>query len=283
MSEEINKSTYAVVGDPVEHSLSPVIHRLFAKQMEQSISYNKWHLRAEEFNLEVKNFFAQGGGGLNITVPHKQSAFELCDELSSRAKIAQAVNTLYQKNNKVIGDNTDGVGLLNDLARLGWILSGKKILILGAGGAVRGVLQPLLEAKPASIVIANRTFDKAQQLVASFKSLANQHKAQLNASAITAELSPADIIINGTSASLLGGNLALAKEVVEGANCYDMVYAKNLTPFMSWALDSGALNVADGLGMLVGQAAESFFIWRGVRPDVQPVIDHLRQQLVAGR
>ena len=283
MSEEINKSTYAVVGDPVEHSLSPVIHRLFAKQMEQSISYNKWHLRAEEFNLEVKNFFAQGGGGLNITVPHKQSAFELCDELSSRAKIAQAVNTLYQKNNKVIGDNTDGVGLLNDLARLGWILSGKKILILGAGGAVRGVLQPLLEAKPASIVIANRTLDKAQQLAASFKGLANQHKAQLNASAITAELAPADIVINGTSASLLGGNLALAKEVVEGANCYDMVYAKNLTPFMSWALDSGALNVADGLGMLVGQAAESFFIWRGVRPDVQPVIDHLRQQLVAGR
>ena len=265
---------YAVFGSPVSHSMSPEIHQMFARQFGECIRYDKIEVSPEAFEGRVKDFFARGGCGLNITVPHKLDALRLADELSPRAARAGAVNTLYLCDDRLMADNTDGVGLVTDLTQVqGWELEGKRVLLLGAGGAVRGVLGPLLEKNPASITIANRTLAKAQALKTLF-----QDRDNLCAEAYP-ELSGHhfDIVINGTSASLAGDLPPLPEDLLSPeAACYDMMYGKEPTVFLQWAEKHGAANTADGLGMLVGQAAESFYLWRNKRPEVAPVIEALR-------
>ena len=281
--QNISSDTYAVIGDPISQSLSPQIHRLFAKQAQEKITYDRWHLNTASFSEAVEDFFAQGGGGLNVTAPHKQLAYELSAKLSDRAKLAGAVNTLFLKDKEIVGDTTDGLGLLQDLERLNWNLHDKKLLILGAGGAVRGVLQPLIMARPAEITIANRTVEKAKALQEIFSNAATKNQVELNCSAVDKLYQAFDVVINATSASLSNNKLNLATAVIQKAKCYDMVYGAKQTAFMGWSLENGAKEVADGLGMLVGQAAEAFNIWRGIKPETSPVIKIIRQDLTAGR
>ncbi|UTW44589.1 shikimate dehydrogenase [bacterium SCSIO 12696] len=268
---------YAVFGNPIGHSKSPLIHQAFAKQTNQPINYNAQLVAQDGFEAAADDFFATGGHGLNITVPFKQQAFEYANTLSERAKCAGAVNTLArQEDGSVLGDNTDGIGMVTDItANLGWQINAKRVLLLGAGGAVRGVLQPLLQQQPTSITIANRTVDKARQLAAEFSGLGSVSGCgfeELNGQAF-------DLIINGTSASISGQLPPLSKELLApGCGCYDMMYGNEPTVFMKWATTNGAANVADGLGMLVEQAAESFALWRGVRPGTEEVINQLRGQ-----
>lgn len=270
---------YAVVGNPVAHSKSPEIHQLFAEQTHQQLEYHKMCLTVGTFNEEVCGFFALGGKGLNVTVPFKENAFTFADELSDRARLAGAVNTLILLDSgAILGDTTDGAGLSADLLRLGWSPTGRRILILGAGGAVRGIMQPLLALQPESITIANRTEAKAVAIAEAFRDL-----GEIKTSAYAALPSDAfDLIINGTSASLAGALPSLPAGVVNAhTQVYDMMYAAQPTGFLQWAAEQGATDLSDGLGMLVGQAAESFFLWRGVRPDVGSVITCLRQRLQA--
>ncbi|MGD9659753.1 MAG: shikimate dehydrogenase [Porticoccaceae bacterium] len=266
---------YAVFGNPVKHSRSPDIHTRFAAQTGQDISYQRQLVGLEGFREAADRFFANGGRGLNITLPFKVDAYEYADELTPRARRAGAVNTLVRQDSGIIlGDNTDGAGMVRDmLVNLGWSLTAKNILILGAGGAVRGVLEPLLQQRPASIAIANRTEAKAMDLANAFADLG----------AVTGcgfgELGeyPFDVIINGTSASLTGDLPPLPETVVTPTTCcYDMMYASEPTVFLRWAKTLGATMCADGLGMLVEQAAESFRLWRGVSPNTSAVIAYLR-------
>ena len=265
---------YAVVGNPIGHSLSPAIHSRFAEQTGEAVGYERIEAPLEAFEKTVRDFFGEGGGGLNVTVPFKQQAWALADDHTQRAAGAGAVNTLWQDaRGRLQGDNTDGAGLVRDLATNNGVrLAGARILILGAGGAVRGVLTPLLEAGPERIVIANRTLEKAQDLRDHFA-----HEGSLEASTFEALKSPCDVIINGTSASLQGELPPLADTLV-GSNtvCYDMMYGSETTAFNAWAAARGAAKTLDGLGMLVEQAAESFRQWRGIRPDTAPVITALR-------
>jgi shikimate dehydrogenase len=267
---------YAVVGNPIAQSLSPQIHRAFAEQTGEKILYEKLLAPIGGFAEFAGNFFSGGGRGLNITLPFKLDACAFADQLSERAQAAGAVNTLARrKDGSILGDNTDGAGLVADiLQNLRWSIEGKKILLLGAGGAARGVLLPLLREKPAGIYIANRTAHKARQLAGIFSA-----RGPVNAGGLEDVPADFDLLINASSASLSGELPTLAREVI-GKNCnaYDMVYAAQATPFMCWAQEYGA-RVADGLGMLVGQAAESFYLWRGVRPEVAPVLAQLREQL----
>jgi shikimate dehydrogenase len=272
-----------VMGNPISHSRSPQIHAQFARQTGERITYEAILVDHGGFENAVGNFQGCAGKGLNITVPFKEDAFRLVDQLSLRARRAQAVNTIkISQDGSLLGENTDGVGLVRDLGdNLGFSLKGKNILLLGAGGAVRGVLAPLLECRPAKITIANRTLSKAESLAISFADL-----GQLNASAfesLAENLSePFDLIINGTSASLAGDLPPLPDGIVGGDTlCYDMMYAARPTPFMVWASAQGAGQIADGLGMLVEQAAESFKIWRGVAPETVPVITAIRAELNA--
>jgi len=268
---------YAVMGNPITHSKSPSIHTLFAEQTQQSILYTAIHVDLGGFDQAVGNFAASGGKGLNVTVPFKQEAWEIVTERSERAERAGAVNTIKIDNDKLYGDNTDGVGLVNDLTINHAIeLNNKNILLMGAGGAARGVLVPLLKENPASLFIANRTPDKAKDLALDFADAGNidgggyEHLPDKKF----------DIVINATAASLQGELPPLPDTLLnENASCYDMMYAANPTPFMEWAAAHNAAKVLDGLGMLVEQAAESFYIWRGVRPDSQPVIAALRAEL----
>lgn len=272
---------YAVFGNPVEHSRSPQIHKLFAEQTGEDIVYEKQLVEPESFKEAADCFFKAGsatGKGLNITVPFKVDAFHYADQLSKRARQAGAVNTLaLQEDGSVFGDNTDGAGMVNDITEnLGWTITDKNILVIGAGGAVRGVLGPLLEKSPKKIVIANRTVEKAKQLSRAF------HKQGKLAGCGFEDLSghSFDLVINGTSASLSGDLPPLPENLLaDGACCYDMMYGNKPTVFMEWAEKNGCKNIADGLGMLVGQAAESFFIWRGVRPDTFEVIKKLSDDL----
>ncbi|HEY9034039.1 MAG TPA: shikimate dehydrogenase [Pseudomonadales bacterium] len=268
---------YAVFGNPVEHSKSPLIHRLFAEQTGQQMHYDKQLVALDGFVAAVQAFVAAGGKGLNITVPFKEEAYRLADSLSKRARQAGAVNTLLvDGQGQLHGDNTDGVGMLRDItANLGWPVAGKTVLLLGAGGAVRGVLGPLLEQQPARVLLANRTLAKAQHLAQAFS-------RQGSIEALGFDQLPwhgIDLIINGTSASLAGSVPPIPAACI-GANshCYDMMYGPQLTPFLAWAQQQGCRQLADGLGMLVEQAAEAFFLWRGVRPATAPVIEALRQQ-----
>lgn len=269
---------YAVMGNPINHSKSPLIHTLFAQQTGQSIEYTAIQVDHGGFDQAVGNFKASGGRGLNITVPFKEEAWALADERSDRAERAGAVNTLKFSDNKIFGDNTDGIGLVNDLSvNHGCDLKDKRILLLGAGGAARGVIAPMLEQQPAEFVIANRTPDRAVGLADHFSSL-----GQISGSGFSAlEGQRFDLVINATAASLKGEVLPLPNDLLnENAICYDMMYGAKPTIFMGWATNRGANKVLDGLGMLVEQAAESFYIWRGVRPDTQNVIQIIRSELI---
>jgi shikimate dehydrogenase len=265
---------YAVFGNPIEHSKSPMIHRAFAEQTGQDISYNKQRVEAGGFDAAADAFFDSGGKGLNITVPFKQDAYSYAVKLSARARRAGAGNTLSLLDGLVRGDNTDGAGLVRDIAdNLGWQIKGKRLLILGAGGAVRGVLEPLLEQQPQHIVIANRTVDKALQLAKGFAEMGYLCGCGLD----MLEGQQFDLVINGTSASLNSELPPLPDDLLAADGCaYDMMYGAEPTVFMGWAGERGVTDIADGLGMLVEQAAESFYIWRGIRPKTGPVIAELR-------
>jgi shikimate dehydrogenase len=266
---------YAVLGNPIAHSKSPRIHALFAQQTGQRIAYTAIQVDPGGFQQAVGNFQASGGKGLNVTVPFKREAWELVNERSARAQRAGAVNTIaLRTDGTLFGDNTDGVGLLRDLRdNFGVTIAGKRVLALGAGGAVRGVLGPLLEERPELLVIANRTADRASELAREFAALGPVLGCGFDA----LPGQQFDVLINGTSASLQGDLPPLPNNLLSpGAFCYDLMYSAQPTVFMRWAQQHGAGQVADGLGMLVEQAAEAFFIWRGVRPETRPVIDLLR-------
>lgn len=269
---------YAVFGNPIRHSKSPEIHAAFARQSGQDMVYRTHMVEEGLFEESARRFFANGGKGLNITVPCKLDAFSFADTLSDRARRAGAVNTLaLQDDGTVYGDNTDGAGIVRDmLENLAWEVSGRRVLILGAGGAVRGILGPLLARKPSHVVIANRTVDKARSLAREFSEIGEVRGCSYDGLAG----SQFDIIINGTSASMSGELPPLPGQLLaDNACCYDMMYAANATPFMHWAAGEAAWAVSDGLGMLVEQAAESFCIWRGIRPETGPVIELVRESL----
>jgi shikimate dehydrogenase len=276
MSHQQAPDRYAVMGNPIAHSKSPLIHSEFARQTGQKLVYTAELVALGELPQAVAAFQSANGKGLNITVPFKQDAFQLAHELSPRAERAGAVNTLVLRGEKnYFGDTTDGAGLLNDLLHNQIKLARQHILLLGAGGAVRGVIEPLLQQNPARLVIANRTASKAVQLATDFADLGTTHGCGFD------DLSgdKFDLVINGTSASLQGElpplpDKLLARESV----VYDMMYGVGATPFMVWGATQGAKTL-DGLGMLVEQAAESFFIWRGVRPQTRSVIDLVRASL----
>ena len=267
---------YSVMGNPINHSKSPQIHAQFAEQSQQDMLYTAQLVPLEGFDSAAEKFFRHGGTGLNITVPFKEDAYRFADQHSDRAKRAGAVNTLKKMaDGSVFADNTDGVGLVRDLTvNNGVVLTDKRILLLGAGGAVRGVLQPLLEQKPAELIIANRTVAKAEQLAADLAALGNIRGCGFD----DAEGS-FDVIINGTSASLSGDLPPLSPSVVSDTTVtYDMMYGSGLTVFNQWAHDLGAAKTIDGLGMLVEQAAEAFTLWRGERPQTAEVIVDLRAE-----
>ncbi len=274
------RDEYAVMGNPIAHSKSPRIHSLFAQQTGEPIHYRAILVEVGKLPEAVADFVAGGGKGLNITVPFKRDAWELVDERSRRAERAGAVNTIKIEPGRLFGDNTDGVGLVNDLRHnLQIPLQDRRILLMGAGGAARGVLAPLLEQEPALLVIANRTPERAVDLAAEFADLGTVQGCGFDA----LENLQFDVLINATAASLQGDLPPLPDGIVaEGACAYDMMYGAKPTAFMKWAQWQGAAKVSDGLGMLVEQAAESFYIWRGVRPETRPVIAQLREELADG-
>ncbi|SMN00908.1 Shikimate 5-dehydrogenase I alpha [uncultured Candidatus Thioglobus sp.] len=261
----------AVFGNPIEHSLSPTIHTQFAKQVGLDISYDKILAPIDDFNKVARDFIEQGANGFNITVPFKIDAFNLATEHSLNAKTAGAVNTIKVDGDALIGENTDGIGLLNDLTKnLEIDLRDKTLLILGAGGATRGILLPLLQQQPARLMIANRTASKAIQLAKDFQSYGKTCGFGLEKIKDT----PVDVIINATSASLDGKMPNIPAGVANGAVCYDLMYGKT-TPFMTWAKDNNASMVTDGLGMLVEQAAAAFKFWTGKQVETKMVIKAL--------
>jgi shikimate dehydrogenase len=267
---------YVVIGNPIAHSKSPQIHARFAEQTGQQISYERLLAPIDAFEETVKILIASGGRGANITVPFKQEAFRLADDLSPRAQAAGAVNTLQFREGSVFGDNTDGVGLVRDIvAAAGVALRGRQVLLLGAGGAARGVILPLLAESPARLVLVNRTPERAAELAAQFSG-----EGVLIEARGYADLGEAfDVVINATSASLSSDLPPVLPSVFGNRSfVYDMMYAAEPTPFMAFASYYGA-TVRDGLGMLVEQAAESFYLWRGIRPQTAPVYDWLRTQL----
>jgi len=268
---------YRVFGNPIHHSKSPNIHKAFAHATKQQINYQAQLVAENKFEHTVKAFFADGGKGLNITVPFKQRAFAMAQVLSPAAEKAEAANTLYlNEQGQLVADNTDGMGLVRDITHnLSGELKAKRILVLGAGGAVRGVLQPILAQLPRQVVIANRTFSKAQTLAALVASLGD-----IEAVPIELLKGPFDWIINGTSASLAGDLPTLPKGLLTNSSrCYDMMYSAQTTIFNAWALKQGAAHANDGLGMLVEQAAQSFNLWRGIMPPTAQVLSTLRSEL----
>ncbi|MCL9783016.1 shikimate dehydrogenase [Vibrio sp. S4M6] len=270
------KDRYAVFGNPISHSKSPVIHALFAEQAQQAMTYTAELAPEDGFTQSAEAFFAQGGKGCNITMPFKGDAYQFADVLTQRAELAGAVNTLKKLDDgKILGDNTDGEGLVQDLLQNGTSFADKTVLLIGAGGAARGVLKPLLDQKPRRIVIANRTIEKAQQLADKF-----QAYGEIKAANFNELVNGFDIIINSTSTSLNGELPNVSSAIFSDCSvCYDMVYKSETTSFNGWAQEHGVLKALDGLGMLIGQAAESFMLWRGVRPETRIVEDKLRQEL----
>lgn len=270
---------YAVVGNPISHSKSPRIHSLFASETGEPVEYTAIQAPLDDFAGTVKQFFERGGKGLNVTVPFKEEAWKLAGRRTERAENAGAANTLYLDNDGVLtADNTDGCGIVRDLVGNHEVtLKSARILVLGAGGAVRGVLGPILAEHPASITIANRTVAKAEALVDLFIPVAGE--TRLSACGFEQPCEPYDLIINGTSASLQGDLPPLSPKVIaQGTVIYDMMYSLQTTTFNQWSLEQGAQIVHDGLGMLVEQAAESFRIWRGINPATRPVIEALRNE-----
>lgn len=266
---------YGVMGYPVSHSRSPVIHRLFALQTGENIQYELLQVAPEKLEAAVRQFQRTGGLGLNITVPHKQDVVRLCDQLSEPARTAGAANTLSFRGGEIHGDNTDGIGLLRDLAlNQAFSIEGSNILVLGAGGATRGIVGPLLEMQPASLCIANRTIDKAKALAEHFGRSGPVSACRFNAVPVSERY---DLIINATSAGVKGEAPPYPAAAVSPETlCYDLSYGLNPTPFSVWAREQGAERSVMGWGMLVEQAAESFFIWRGVRPDTAPVLKQMK-------
>jgi shikimate dehydrogenase len=263
------------MGHPVGHSRSPIIHRLFALQTGQDLQYERLDITPEKLEQAVRLFQKSGGRGLNITVPHKRSVCLLCDHLSERANTAGAANTLIFRDSEIIGENTDGIGLLRDLViNLDLSIEGTNILILGAGGATRGILGPLLEMTPWSVTIANRTLDKAETLRDRFKDLGEVRVSSFDD---VPEDVAFDLVINATSAGVRGESLPFPVGALnEQTFCYDLSYGVKPTPFTVWARDHGASRAVMGWGMLVEQAAESFRLWRGVRPETAPVLKQIQ-------
>ncbi|ACH65075.1 shikimate dehydrogenase [Aliivibrio fischeri] len=267
---------YAVFGNPIKHSKSPFIHTLFARQTMQDLEYSAIEAPINGFVESVTAFFSQQGKGCNVTVPFKEEAFQFADQLTERAKLAGAVNTLKKLDDGIIlGDNTDGEGLVQDLLQYQVPLEDKHILLIGAGGAARGVILPLLKQNPASITLVNRTYEKAKQLAELFSPY-----GRIEAKEMSDINKGFDVIINSTSASL-SGELPQIDPVIfsGGAISYDMMYGSGKTIFNQWALENDAYQAYDGLGMLVGQAAESFTVWRGLRPGSKQILRELRKNL----
>lgn len=267
---------YAVFGNPIGHSKSPQIHTLFAKETSQSIHYEAILAPVDDFESSLKQFIADKGRGANVTVPFKEQAFALCDELSHEASLAGAVNTLTVTDDGTIrGDNTDGLGLVTDLERQLGCLDNLDVLLVGAGGAARGCILPLLQAGIGRLTIVNRTQSKAALLAQTFSEFGTVVSLP-----IEALVDSYDLIINSTSSSLSGEVPNLSINTIHANTvCYDMMYGKDMTAFNAWADNNGAKQVIDGLGMLVGQAAKSFTLWRKVEPNVLPVLEMLRAQL----
>lgn len=268
---------YAVFGHPINHSKSPQIHKLFADQTDQKLNYTAQDVPAESFEIAVKDFFTNGGKGLNCTVPLKVLAWQLADSLSERAQLSKAVNTLaIQDDGTLLGDNTDGTGLIADLTiNHSLSLLHKKILILGAGGACRGIIAPLLEKLPSQITIANRTVSKALILSDEF----SQFGKIMGCGYEDLNNRQFDLILNATSASLSNKLPPLTDNLLANQGyCYDLAYGQQPTAFVNWGIAQGAKKSLDGLGMLVEQAAEAFYIWRGLRPDTKKVIELLNSQ-----
>lgn len=270
--------TFAVFGNPIKHSKSPLIHKLFAEQQQINHPYGRVLAPVNNFLETLEAFFSSGGKGANITMPFKEQAFSRADELTERAALAGAVNTLKRlEDGRLLGDNTDGIGLLSDLQRLSLVKPRNRILLLGAGGAARGVLLPLLSLDCA-VTITNRTFSRAQELAALFNHMGSVQAVEQQ----RLDGHEFDLIINATSSGIDGGIPQIPVSLLShNVICYDMFYQKGMTPFLSWCTEHGVEHYADGLGMLVGQAAHAFFLWHGVLPDISPVIEKLKQEMAS--
>lgn len=257
------------MGNPIEHSKSPWIHHQFAATLKLSVNYIRIKPELDKFKPTVDQFKKDGGYGFNITLPFKQEAYQLVTEKSPRAAIAKSVNTiLFKPDGTLFGDNTDGIGLINDITKnMGFSLANKTILIAGAGGAARGILEPILSQSPAKVIIANRTVKNAQQLATEFQTYGNVIGCGFD----DLENLKVDVIIDSTG---FGSHLPFPKSLSlsENSLCYDLKYSNNPTPFMTWAKEKGGKTITDGLGMLVEQAAEAFYLWTGKKPETQPVI-----------
>lgn len=271
---------YAVIGYPIKHSRSPFIHGMFALQTGQNLTYTRLEVATENFPDEIARFFDEGGRGLNITVPHKQAAYLFTPHRTRRAKIASAINTIAAQEDGLLGDNTDGAGLITDLTNnLGFALENTRILLLGAGGAARGVLGPLLEAAPEYLEIANRDGNRALDLAEEFSPRGNVRGCGFDHITHNHNF---DLVLNATSASLQNIVLPVPAAVIGPTTlCYDMAYGIGDTAFTRWALDAGAGRAETGWGMLVEQAAEAFLLWRGVKPDTKPVLEAVKSQKAA--
>jgi shikimate dehydrogenase len=269
---------YAVFGHPVGHSRSPWIHARFARQTGQAIHYEARDVRPGEFAVALGEFLAEGGKGLNVTLPHKLAAFAAAARLTPRARRAGAVNTLAAGPEGLLGDNTDGAGLRRDLEEnLGIAIAGCRVLLIGAGGAARGALPVLLDARPRTLCIANRSANKARALAKTFAA-----DGPVSGAGLPDAGGPFDLVVNATSASLAGEVPELPGSVIGSATfCYDMAYGRETTVFLRWAGERGAAGVADGIGMLVEQAAESFELWRGIRPPTKDVLGDLRRLIAS--
>jgi shikimate dehydrogenase len=264
---------YAVIGQPISHSRSPQIHSAFAQQTSQSLSYGAIEVAPAALADTLSDLHAQGYAGINVTLPHKIAVIALCEDVSARAKLAGAVNTLIRTASGWRGDNTDGEGFISDLQRLGIAVAGRRVLVLGAGGAVRGILESLLLAMPAELVVSNRNPWKPETLAEDFRSVGTL----LPRTHLSLKGDQYDLVINATSAGHAGQMITLPPDLLaKGADCYDLSYGKAFAPFAAWARAQHAARVEDGLGMLVGQAAAAFALWRGVRPQTAPVIAALR-------
>lgn len=271
---------YAVVGHPVAHSRSPFIHAAFAAQTGDALHYDRLEAPLDGFAATVRAFAQSGAKGCNVTVPFKFDAFTLCPRHTERADLAQAANTLRFDPEGWLADNTDGVGLIADIEQgAGTALAGTRVLLIGAGGAAAGVLGPLLERRPAEVTVANRTLQRAQDLVARHAALARRQAVVLRACSLADAGAAYDVVLNASASSLGGGAVPVAPEVLRaGGLAVDLMYGAAAAPFLTWATEHGA-TARDGLGMLVEQAAEAYWLWRGVRPRTAPVLAELRQQL----
>lgn len=265
--------SFAVIGHPIAHSKSPQIHALFSAQTGIPVRYERLLAPLDTFEQTLHDFFQAGATGANITMPFKERAYQSVDELSERASLAGAVNTVKRlEDGRLLGDNTDGIGLLSDLQRLGLVTSQDRVLLIGAGGASRGVIQPLL-SYGCSLVVTNRTFAKAEALATLFQPLGSINALPLEAM----EGQHFDLIINATSSGIAGEIPSLPTSLItETTRCYDMFYQAELTPFLTWCQQQGATQLADGFGMLINQAAHAFYLWHGILPDTTPVIEQMK-------